>query len=76
LRWLFEKYNIEAEEYSPVSPTAQVPDMPIVFNISQIAHKVRFKIGDRNVIIVKGTNAERIVRKVVGRLRKEREKGV
>ncbi len=76
MRGLFEKYNIEAEEYSSVSPTAEVPDMPVVFNISQAAHKVRFKIGEKNVIIVKGTNAEKILRKVVGRLREGREKGV
>ena len=68
LKGLFEKYNLEAEEYSPVSPTEEVPDMPIVFNISYAAHKVRFKVGDRNVILVRGSNAERILRRVVEKL--------
>lgn len=59
------QYNVFVKLYNPYNPVSVIPDLPIVFNIDVASHKVWEQIKYKKPLIVTGSNAQILAKRIV-----------
>jgi hypothetical protein len=72
---MLANYNVFVKEYSPIDPPNNAPSFPIVFNIDVASHNVWDHIKDKKPLLISGSNAEVLSKKIIFWLKENKNRG-